>query len=65
MQDYARSNLKEFDEYLQELPATTFSDFVRIPRALAVATLDAIAEGREKLTRSEVLKIVAGLESLG
>jgi farnesyl-diphosphate farnesyltransferase len=65
MQSYARANLKEFDEYLQELPATTFSDFVRIPRALAVATLDAIAEGREKLTRSEVLKIVSGLEAPG
>ena len=65
MQTYARTNLKEFGDYLQELPATTFSDFVRIPRALAVATLDAIAEGREKLTRSEVLKIVSGLESAG
>lgn len=63
MQNYARSNLREFDSYLQELPATTFSDFVRIPRALALATLDAIAEGREKLTRAEVLKIVAGLEA--
>ena len=63
MQDYARSNLKEFDDYLQELPATTFLDFVRIPRALAYATLDAIAEGREKLSRTEVLKIVSGLKS--
>jgi len=63
MQTYARTNLSEFDEYLQDLPATTFSDFVRIPRALAVATLDAIAEGREKLSRAEVLKIVAGLEA--
>jgi hypothetical protein len=36
---------------------------VRLPRALAIATLDAIAEGREKLSRTEVLKIVAGLET--
>lgn len=63
MQNYARSNLKDFDTYLQELPATTFSDFVRIPRALAYATLDAISAGRKKLTRAEVLKIVAGLET--
>ena len=63
MQAYARSNLKEFDEYLSTLPETTFVDFVRIPRALAVATLDAIAEGREKLSRTEVLKIVSGLTS--
>ncbi|MDA1329633.1 MAG: phytoene/squalene synthase family protein [Chloroflexi bacterium] len=65
MQQYARRNFAQFDEYLQELPATTFADFVRIPRALAIATLDAIAEGREKLSRSEVLKIVAGLETAG
>lgn len=63
MQDYARTNLKDFDAYLSELPETTFIDFVRIPRALALATLDAIAEGREKLTRTEVLQIVAGLKS--
>jgi farnesyl-diphosphate farnesyltransferase len=63
MQAYARSNFALFDEYLQDLPATTFTDFVRLPRALAIATLDAIAEGREKLSRTEVLKIVAGLET--
>jgi farnesyl-diphosphate farnesyltransferase len=63
MQAYARINFKEFDDYLSELPETTFIDFVRIPRALALATLDAIAEGREKLTRTEVLQIVAGLKS--
>ena len=63
MQDYARSNLQEFDDYLRELPETTFLDFVRIPRALAIATLDAIVDGREKLSRTEVLKIVAGLKS--
>jgi len=63
MQNYARTNLKDFDEYLSEQPETTFIDFVRIPRSLAIATLDAIAEGREKLSRAEVLKIVAGLKS--
>lgn len=65
MQQYARRNLMDFDAYLQDLPATTFSDFVRIPRALAFATLDAIAEGREKLSRAEVIEIVAGLETAG
>jgi farnesyl-diphosphate farnesyltransferase len=65
MQDYARANLKDFDAYMQDLPATTFSDFIRIPRALAYATLDAIAEGRKKLSRAEVLAIVAGLEAAG
>lgn len=64
MQKYARANFAEFDQYLRELPETTFIDFVRIPRALAIATLDALSEGREKLTRAEVLRIVAGLNSV-
>lgn len=62
MQAYARTNLREFDEYMQELATTTFSDFVNIPRALAYATLDALAEGREKLTRGEVIQILHNLE---
>src|SRR3972149_4344567 len=63
MQDYARSNLRQFDEYMQQLAATTFADFVNIPRALAYATLEALAEGREKLSRAEVVKILEGLET--
>jgi farnesyl-diphosphate farnesyltransferase len=65
MQAYARRNLREFDEYLQELAATTFSDFVNIPRALAYATLNALAEGRDKLTRAEVVSIVSNLKAIG
>jgi farnesyl-diphosphate farnesyltransferase len=65
MQTYARRNLREFDEYLQELAATTFSDFVNIPRALAYATLNALAEGRDKLTRAEVVSIVSNLKAIG
>jgi farnesyl-diphosphate farnesyltransferase len=63
MQDYARRNLHDFDEYMQQLAATTFSDFVNIPRALAYATLDALAEGREKLSRGEVIQILHNLET--
>ena len=63
MQDYARRNLRDFDEYMKSLAATTFSDFVNIPRALAYATLDALAEGREKLTRNEVLQILQNLDA--
>lgn len=65
MQAYARRNLDEFDVYLQELAATTFSDFVNIPRALAYATLSALAEGRDKLTRAEVVRIVSELKPIG
>ncbi len=63
MQDYARRNLSDFDVYMQQLAASTFSDFVNIPRALAYATLDALEEGREKLTRAEVIKMLHSLES--
>lgn len=63
MQNYARRNLHDFDTYLQGLAANTFTDFVNIPRALAYATLDALAEGREKLTRADVLKILQALEA--
>lgn len=63
MQTYARHNLTEFDAYMQQLAASTFSDFVNIPRALALATLEALAEGREKLSRADVLKILQALEA--
>lgn len=63
MQSYARRNLKEFDVYMQQLAANTFSDFVNIPRALAYATLDALAEGREKLSRADVIRILQALEA--
>ncbi|MBX3003317.1 MAG: phytoene/squalene synthase family protein [Anaerolineales bacterium] len=63
MQNYARHNLNDFDAYMQSLAANTFSDFVNIPRALAHATLEALAEGREKLSRADVLKILQALEA--
>ncbi len=63
MQHYARRNLHDFDEYMQQLAATTFSDFVNIPRALAYATLDALEQGREKLSRGEVIQILHNLEA--
>jgi farnesyl-diphosphate farnesyltransferase len=62
MFEYARANLDGFDDYARTLPKTTFMSFVSIPRALAYATLDALASGKEKLTRTEVVEIVAQLE---
>jgi len=59
---YARENLDGFDEYTRSLPKTTFTKFVSIPRALAYATLDAMASGREKLSRTEVVEIVLKTE---
>lgn len=63
MFSYARQNLDDFDEYARTLPKTTFLAFVSIPRALAYATLDAMANGKEKLSRLEVVRIVKKLEA--
>ena len=62
MYDYALKNLREFDEYISTLPRSSFMKFVGIPRALAYATLNALARGDEKLTRSEVVEIVKQIE---
>ena len=58
MFSYARRNLKYADAYLRELPPGPSQDFCRIPLALAYATIDALAEGRNKLSRSEVENLV-------
>lgn len=59
MHAYARRNLSLGDAYLAELPPGPVYEFCRIPLALAHATLDALAAGRLKLERQEVLAIVA------
>lgn len=60
---YARENLDGFNEYAQTLPTNSFMSFVSIPRALAYATLDALVNGKEKLSRTEVVDIVQKLEA--
>ncbi|MDJ0687478.1 MAG: hypothetical protein QNJ41_03115 [Xenococcaceae cyanobacterium MO_188.B32] len=61
MMPYARCNLKLADLYTQSLNSGPALDFCRIPLALAYGTLDAIALGKEKLTRNEVLTLVEQL----
>lgn len=58
MQDYARRNLALADAYTSALPPGPVLDFCSIPLALAYATLDALARGDSKLSRSDVLQIV-------
>jgi farnesyl-diphosphate farnesyltransferase len=58
MQAYARRNLKLADAYTQALPPGPALDFCRVPLALAYGTLDVIALGKEKLSRSDVLELV-------
>lgn len=58
---YARRNLDLADRYCDALPRGPIHEFCALPLALAHATLEAIEEGREKLSRSDVEAIVARL----
>jgi farnesyl-diphosphate farnesyltransferase len=55
---YARRNLKLADYYTQSLPPGPALNFCRIPLALAYGTLDVLALGKEKLSRSDVMALV-------
>jgi farnesyl-diphosphate farnesyltransferase len=56
--DYARRNLKLADRYTQSLADSPALDFCKIPLALAYGTLEVLALGKEKLSRSDVMALV-------
>ena len=56
--NYARRNLKLADYYTQSLPQGPALDFCKIPLALAHGTLEVLALGKEKLSRSDVIALV-------
>jgi farnesyl-diphosphate farnesyltransferase len=58
MQEYARRNLALADAYTQNLGAGPALDFCQIPLTLAHGTLDALANGKEKLSRNDVLALL-------
>ena len=58
MHAYARSNLKLADAYTETLPPGPALNFCQIPLALAHGTLDVLALGKQKLSRSDVLALV-------
>ncbi|KAA3656679.1 MAG: phytoene/squalene synthase family protein [Chloroflexi bacterium] len=58
MHAYARKNLVDAEAYAKELPGSSFSYFLRIPLVLALATLDALARGEQKLSRATVIQLV-------
>jgi farnesyl-diphosphate farnesyltransferase len=60
---YARQNLELADAYTASLSLGPALDFCRIPLALAHATLNAMAQGEAKLSRSTVLDLVSQLTS--
>ncbi|SRR5579883_1352935 len=65
MQAYARRNLVLADAYTEALPLGPALDFCRLPLAFAHATLDALAQGEAKLSRTKVLALVQQLTGSG
>lgn len=59
LDQYARRNLLLADRYTNALPAGPAKDFCTLPLALAQATLDTITKGFPKLSREQVMAIVA------
>ncbi len=59
MDEYARYNLKMADLYTNSLPSGPAKNFCQIPLALAHGTITAMSLGQEKLTRLDVMQILA------
>jgi len=58
MHQYARRNLQLADYYTQSLPKGPALNFCKIPLALAHGTLEVLALGKDKLSRSDVMALV-------
>jgi farnesyl-diphosphate farnesyltransferase len=63
MYEYARRNLTLADIYTNALPAGPALDFCQIPLTLAHGTLDALANGKGKLSRHDVVTLIQQLIS--
>ena len=63
MFDYARYNLSLADSYTESLPKGPALSFCQIPLTLAHATLDVMALGKPKLTRDQVMALLAKIAS--
>jgi farnesyl-diphosphate farnesyltransferase len=61
---YARRNLALADAYTASLPKGPAQDFCKLPLALAHASLDAMAAGHQKLSRLQVMAVVAQVTGL-
>ena len=58
MQGYARRNLTLADAYIKSLPLGPALDFCQIILTLGHATLDTLARGEHKLSRSAVMALI-------
>lgn len=63
MSRYARGQLIQAETYTLTLPPAPFEALIHIPLVLAKATLDALARGETKLSRSEVLRILEQIQA--
>lgn len=52
--EYAEDNLNKADRYMLDINKRSIKLFCRLPLALAHKTLDALKQGKEKMTREEV-----------
>ncbi|MFB2917401.1 MULTISPECIES: squalene/phytoene synthase family protein [Aerosakkonema] len=59
LQIYARRNLSLADAYTKSLPPGPALDFCQIPLTLAHATLNVMAHGEKKLSRSAVMALIS------
>lgn len=57
--DYARKNLQLGEDYLKDIQTRTISLFCKIPLRLAIRTLKAMEDGKDKMSRDEVEEVVA------
>jgi farnesyl-diphosphate farnesyltransferase len=63
MFDYARYNLSLADSYTKSLSKGPVLNFCQIPLTLAHATLDVMMLGKPKLTRNQVMALLAKIPS--
>ena len=63
MFDYARYNLSLADSYTKSLSKGPVLNFCQIPLTLAHATLDVMVLGKPKLTRNQVMALLAKIPS--
>ncbi len=63
LQNYARRNLLLADLYTNSLPKGPAKTFCQIPLVLAWGTLDTMALGKDKLSRSDVMALIAPFTS--
>lgn len=61
MQKFARFNLAMADAYNNSLPAGPALEFCQVPLTLAYGTLNALENGKAKLSRSDVIALIEPL----